>query len=336
MSIDVGFRGVMLFVKDGAQLERVVVPLAEGVTPRDGSPGLHADGSPARVHRAGVVVFADGSDDPQVVRRVQHLRDPGATTLTRVTLTDGSAQPTRFAVPGIGARLEKVVNGPRDIHLELLPDLQPPPSAPDLVELNERVAAMVHTTGGRIMPSTFTPPFWDGPNAKQPWSFPREFNPAHTMRRLFFTFWYSWRTERPTATLTVEKQGAAPDTIQLVDGQCAYVYNHDVLVPSLSELNDPDSGDVPSDDPVDVDFRWTYQLLRPRHRQTNALHTLPEWMAQVGASLPAPYCEDTALLEFRAARKGARDAVAGGGAAPPGAGGGEHPSVSTCFPGLWP
>lgn len=336
MSIDVGFRGVMLFVKDaksGVRLERVVLPLAEAVTPRDGSPGRHADGSSASNHRAGVVVFADGSDNPAIVERVTHLRAPGADALTVVRLSDGSSGKTTFVSPGTGAHLDEVVNGTHDIRLNVLPDVDPALTPEDRAELDARVAAIVHVTGGRMLPSTFTPPKWEGPNAKLPWSFPFEFNPGHGMHGRFFTFWYSWRTDRPTATLEIERQG---ETVQipLTSGQRAYIYNHDVMVPGLDELNDPDSGDVPNEAPVDIDFRWIYQVLRPQHHQTLKWHSLQEWMAQVGVSLlPAPECDEAMLIAMRNERMAlrAREERSSGTSLLL-----EHPSVSTCFPGLWP
>ena len=311
------FRGLSLFVlNEDNTLARVLIPRStEKDTPRDGSPGKHADDTTAKGHHLGILII---SDKNSIHKRIEPLK-PGA----KLTVTEAggtSCAVDRFADV---VSLSQVCNSGSADDLELLPG----------GEHSARVAASVEIKGGTLRGAKGSAIEWDLTD---------DYNPDHTFHKRKLTLNAQWTATRDV-TLDVAGAGMGNDgSYPLPDKWRAYIYNVDKEKPVPKELDRDESCDhAQAHTLVDGDFKWLFQLLKPKSGKT-----LKQWLKGSTPRLPAPTGECPGKMVIKPLAKAAEKAVKAAaaaessGAAPAGtaaaaAASNPTPDVSTCFPGSW-
>lgn len=303
MSVEVHFRGVMLFVAksgDKKQLERVILPAASSAdTPRDStSAGKHADDTGARPHFAGVAVFdAKGN----VLYRAEPLARNAAVTITAAgasgSTTCGFKQ-THKLVP-VKTVTSDGTSHPYDLDVLPIGD----------AELPKRAAATVTLHGGTVGPSMVSP------NSSMNWSVTEAFHKAHGIHRVKPTLRCSWEANVASAELEVAPAPSGKtEKFTLLPTHKVFVYDIDDDVPTLKAVDALEKGMQPTMR-VDDDFKWLYQLLRPKNGET-----LTKWLTHGSYDagephfLPAPFYDPLPFATLTLL----------------------HVNVSTCFQGEWP
>ena len=228
----VNFVGPMLFVLDKKKLDRIYVPNAKELAPRDSNwPGLHADGSQARPHYAGILLL-DKNNKPKAQRE----------DLTGKTLgiSDGTNGPTSFKLKLVPAIDE--INAGNGVGLVL--DPRPP-----------YLAFEVQLTGGDM----------DRVESNLGWRIRDPFGKKHRFRKKQ-VLWYRefWTARKAPVSITID--GVQWMTLDADDN--AYVYNAEKPFPSVGDLESGEYckglGTLYPDD----DFKWLYGLTRPSNNST--------------------------------------------------------------------
>jgi hypothetical protein len=268
MPVQVLFRGPILYLRRGQCAELALVPNGERVLMSDdGRRAAHPDGTPAKPHYAGLVVF-EGPDYQNEILRMS-LRSK------LVLLIGGNRMECRlersfdYLVP-----IDEVANEGMNKQMTLL--------SSDTADYWSRVATRVEFHGGSIRSDVESKAKFriDGSTRyERPQSIPLA---------------AAWNAHSDAAALQIcNSDGTGLVQVGLERDQTAFIYNWDERTPAPANLIDlPECVHKPDPEIEDADFKWLYELFDP----PSANYT--SWIG-VGKQLRAPLtqCHDRTVDE---------------------------------------
>jgi hypothetical protein len=262
MAIEVLFRGPVLYLTRDDRAEGTLLPDAERVIADDkGNEGHHADGTPAKPHYAGLVIYSDKGHRTEVFRA--DLRKKIVTLVTDTNPTCQLAAEFGQIVP-----LDDMANAEMGAPMTLL-------STGD-TDYWTRVSTRVVFRGGRLSPGLPSEALFEVAKLTA-FQKPQPIPLAAT-----------WSSESTTAFIqTCNPDGSGFQQLRLDDGASAFVYNWDERIPNASDLTTLPKCVAGITAFEDSDVKWLYQLFNPPARDFTT------WLGS-GNPLPTPTtkCEE--------------------------------------------